>query len=216
MRRAAANLQNALDRPRDISFAIDQMERMHRQEGPLTGRLDLSRIGVAGHSFGAYTALAVAGEVLVGPRGGTLSFMDPRVQAAIPMSAPVPRNRERLEQAFSAIRISCLHMTGTRDDSPIGDTRAADRRVPFDHIRAADQYLLVLQGGDHMVFAGRQRPRGGGEHDTVFQDLIRQSSLAFWEAYLRPNPHAKAWLSAGGFATVLGTHGTFEHKTGHP
>src|SRR5215831_17393300 len=73
----AANLQNALDRPRDISFAIDQMELMHRQEGPLTGRLDLSHIGVAGHSFGAYTALAVAGEVLVGPRGGTLSFMDP-------------------------------------------------------------------------------------------------------------------------------------------
>jgi hypothetical protein len=103
-------------------------------------------------------------------------------------------------------------MTGTRDDSPIYDTRAADRRVPFDHIQAADQYLLVLQDGDHMVFSGRQRLRGGGENDAVFQELILQSSLAFWEAYLRHNPHAKAWLSAGGFVTVLGTHGTFEQK----
>jgi len=128
------------------------------------------------------------------------------------MSAPVPRNRERLEQAFSAIRMPCLHMTGTQDDSPISDTRAADRRVPFDYIQAADQYLLVLQGGDHMVFAGQQRRHGGGENDTVFQALILQSSLAFWEAYLRDNLDAKAWLSAGGFSTVLGTHGTFEQK----
>jgi len=107
LQRAAANLQNALDRPRDISFAIDQMEHMHRQEGPLAGRLDLSRIGVAGHSFGAYTTLAVAGEVLVGRRGGTLSFVDLRVQAAIPMSTPANTRAPPDERSIGGLLSHC-------------------------------------------------------------------------------------------------------------
>src|SRR5215472_987574 len=97
-------------------------------------------------------------------------------------------------------------------DSPIGDTRAADRRLPYEHMHAADQYLVVFQGGDHMVFADQRRWGRGGDTDLLFHDLIRQSSLAFWEAYLHRNANAKAWLSTGGFATALGTHGTFEAK----
>src|SRR5438270_631022 len=60
MRASAANLQNATNRPPDVSFAIDQMEKMNREEGPFKKRLDLGRIGVAGHSFGAFTTLAIA------------------------------------------------------------------------------------------------------------------------------------------------------------
>jgi predicted dienelactone hydrolase len=211
MQGAAAALTNAVYRPKDISFAIDQMERMNRGQSPLAGRLDMKRIGVAGHSFGAYTTLAVAGEVFVGPMGRELSLADPRVKAAIPMSAPVPKNRERFKTAFDKIKIPCLHMTGTLDDSPIGETQAKDRRVPFDHIQGATQYLITFQGGDHMIFSGRRR-RGDGEKDARFQDLIRMSSTAFWDAYLRDDPHAAAWLAEGGLETVLGRDGVLEKK----
>ena len=69
----------------------------------------------------------------------------------------MPRNKEQLDKAFAGIRIPCLHMTGTLDDSPIGETKAAERRLPFDHIRGADQYLITFIGGDHMIFSGRAR-----------------------------------------------------------
>ena len=93
LRQAAAKLDNAVNRPLDVTFAIDQLEVLNRSEGPLQGRLDLNRVGAAGHSFGAYTTLAVAGEVLGRPGGREISLADPRIKAAIPMSAPVPRKR---------------------------------------------------------------------------------------------------------------------------
>ena len=169
-------------------------------------------MGVAGHSFGGYTTLAAAGEVFVGPLGGEWSLADPRVKAAIAMSAPAPRRRDKLDQAFARFRVPCFHMTGTLDDSPIGDTKAAERRIAFDHIRGADQYLLILAGGDHMVFSGRGRLGGSGEKDALFRGIIEQASTAFWDAYLKGNSQAKAWLAEGGFQTFLGENGTFEKR----
>ena len=48
-----------LDRPRDVSFLLDELER--RNQRHFAGKLDLKRVGVGGHSFGGYTALAVGG-----------------------------------------------------------------------------------------------------------------------------------------------------------
>jgi predicted dienelactone hydrolase len=176
---------------------------------PLQGRLDLQRVGVAGHSFGAYTTLAIAGQ---SGMGGRLSQADARVKAAIPMSAPVPAGARRdLDSAYGTIRIPCLHMTGTRDSSPIGETTIAQRRLPYDHSRNSDQYLLTFQDGDHMIFSGRPRQTGGGELDELFQGHIRSVSLAFWDAYLRGDAAAKAWLSKD-FAAALGQHGTWEQR----
>ena len=212
MRRAAADPDNLLNRPRDVSFAIDRLETLNREDKTLAGRLDLDRLGVAGHSFGAYTTLAVAGQVFVLPGGREVSFADPCVKAAIPMSAPVAARSGTLDKAFATIRIPCLHMTGTRDTSPIGKTQAEDRRLPFDHSVGPDKYLVIFTDGDHMIFSGRRRFRGLGTNDAVFHDLIRMSTTAFWDAYLKQDSEAKKWLSGGQFQAVLGQHGTFEQK----
>ena len=94
----------------------------------MAGRLDLGRIGVAGHSFGAHTALAVAGMLLVGPDGRELSLADSRVKAAIIMSPPAPRRPGLAGAIYAPIHIPCLHLTGTRDESPLGLTAVADLR----------------------------------------------------------------------------------------
>ena len=211
MRKSAASLANATNRPLDVSFAIDQLEKLDR-EGPLfQHRLDLDRLGVAGHSFGAFTTLASAGETFAAPGGHAVSFADPRVKAAIPMSSPVPVAKGRLDQAFGSIRIPCLHMTGTKDSSPIGQTSAEDRRLPFDHSHGSDQFLITFKDGDHMVFSGRGRLRGGG-NDELFQTFIRMSSTAFWDTYLKDDAKAKSWLVGGSFKKALGDEGTFEMK----
>ncbi|NBX26618.1 MAG: hypothetical protein EBQ99_11345, partial [Planctomycetes bacterium] len=48
-------------RPRDVSFAIDQAKRWNEGQGELHGQFDLGRVGVMGHSFGAFTTMVVCG-----------------------------------------------------------------------------------------------------------------------------------------------------------
>jgi predicted dienelactone hydrolase len=93
MKKAAADPRNAFDRVLDVRFAIDQLERLNRDDKQFTGRLDLAHLGMAGHSFGAWTTLAVVGQRSAGSLGNKTSFLDPRIKAAIPMSAPVQRQR---------------------------------------------------------------------------------------------------------------------------
>lgn len=209
MRQAAAQPRNAINRAQDISFVIDELTRLAATNATWRAKLDLQRVGVAGHSFGAYTTLAVGGAVYSG--WNVTSLADARVKAGMPMSAPVPANQARLEAAFAGVKIPCLHMTGTKDHSPIGDTKAADRRLPFDHCRNSDQYLITFTGGDHAIFGGRDRWLGGAKDDE-FQRLICQSSLAFWDAYLREDSRAKEWLTTK-FKAALGAEGVFEQKT---
>jgi dienelactone hydrolase len=214
MRESMTDPQNAVARPLDVRFVLDRLEKLNQGGSPLAHRLDLSRVGMAGHSFGAWTTLVVAGQ-RIGREvasASTPSYADPRVKAAIAMSAPVPRKREDFESAFAAIHIPILHMTGTLDDSPLGETSAAERRIPYDHIHGADQYLVTFTRGDHMIFSGRLV--GGSERgakDARFQDLILQGTTAFWDAYLKDDAAAKSWL-ARGYGAVLGKDGRIEEK----
>jgi len=210
MRRAAANPSNALNRPLDVSFAIDQLEKLNQETSPFQNKLDLGRIGVAGHSFGAYTTLAIAGQTFFPGGGSATSLADPRVKAAIPMSAPVSASKRRLDEVYAKIKIPCLHMTGTKDSSPIGDTKPEERRLPLDHSNSSDQFLITFQDGDHAIFSGRGRLLANPK-DEQFHRLIRASSTAFWDAYLCGDSRAKSWLLKD-LKTALGGDGTFEVK----
>ena len=67
-----AEADSAKARPADVSFLIDKMGRLARgDDSRFAGRIDMERIGVAGHSFGADTAIRVANS-------------DPRVRAVSP------------------------------------------------------------------------------------------------------------------------------------
>jgi len=220
LQRGAGNIANALNRPPDGQFAIDQMEKLNADEAsPLKGRLDLKAVGFAGHSFGGYTTLALAGETFITPLG-TKRYDEPRIRAAIQMSAPAPVNRKELDRAFGAITIPVMHMTGTKDFLEIlPQTTAADRRIPFDHMGSSETCLVNFNGGDHFIFSGRERMAATQEklaQDAVFQRLIRDGTTAFWDAYLKGSAGAKQWLLEGGYAEMLGAQATFEHKAPKP
>jgi predicted dienelactone hydrolase len=210
LRGATMDPANTLNRPRDVSFVIDQLTKANADEkSSLHGRLDPARIGVAGHSYGGFTAMAIAGQA-VGLRQSR-ELADPRVKAVIQMSAPVPRIAKNAAVAYDGITTPVFHMTGTEDDSPIGDTKADQRRIPFDQMKSAETCLLIFNGGDHMIFSGARRVGAAArEKDAKFQSEICAASTGWWDAHLRGNAAANEWLTQGGFVKMLGEDGTFE------
>ncbi len=190
--RNAGNAKNAIARPKDVTFVLDQLVDLNKTHPILKGRLKLDSIGIGGHSFGAQTTLLAGGQLL----GPGMDFHDKRVKALLPMSAPVPLTAFR-NRAYSKIKLPAMHMTGTKDNSPIGETQAADRRVPFDQISGCPQWYINFQDGDHMIFSGRMARANSvdKEADMQFQKHIKQCSLAFWDAFLKDQKSAWNWIN---------------------
>jgi predicted dienelactone hydrolase len=217
LQKAAANLSNALNRPPDGQFALDQIEKINADESsPLKGRLDLKAMAIAGHSFGGYTTLALAGQTFMLPFFQSKRYDEPRLKAAIQMSAPAPTIRRDLDGTFASIKIPVMHMTGTKDFLELlPQTTAADRRIPFDHMSQAETYLVNFIDGDHFIFSGHEGLPGATERkeqDAIFHRLICASTTAFWDAYLKGNVAAKKWLLEGGCEKLLGKEADFEKK----
>ena len=135
---SAASAQNFLLRVRDVTAVLDQLGRWQSASvHELSGRLDMARIGMSGHSFGAVTTQAVSGQTF---QAGIIAA-DSRIKAALPMSPSTPQ-RGSASTAFAAVKIPWLVMTGTLDSSPIGNASAASRREVFVALRPPSKYEL--------------------------------------------------------------------------
>lgn len=190
----AANYRNLSARAFDIKFVLDELERKNKTDPRLKGLLDLSKIALGGHSFGAGTTLAVAGQSY--PLNFGKNFQDSRIKAAIYYSPPVNLRGRSPESVFGQIKIPGMLMTGTEDNSPIGDTAAQDRPLAYEGIQAREQYLLNFYGGNHMLFGGRQG-RIKSENEDRNHQIIQFVSLAFLNAYLLNSQADKTWLKTG-------------------
>ena len=204
LRNATRNPRAALNRFRDVQFTVDRIEAMTK-EGPFSGRFDTGRMGISGHSYGAITTLVAAGQT---GAGMAQTLAEPRFKAALAFSPSVPRRGDP-EKAFAEMLMPIFHITGTDDGDPLGAMKPEDRQRPFRIIDNVEQYLLVLQDGVHMTFSGRD---AGYDKLERHHDLVRMAALAYWDAYLRGDREAKQWLKNGGFASALGSDGTFETK----
>ncbi|MCG8600302.1 MAG: hypothetical protein MI807_09195 [Verrucomicrobiales bacterium] len=121
----AAGVQAALDRYADVPFVIDQLEKWNSQEGHvLHGRLNLEKIGMSGHSFGAHTTQAMMGQKY--PGGRTVG--DDRIDAFVAMS-PSTHRRMAPEESFGHIKAPVMLMTGTKDASVITPDTTPEKRM---------------------------------------------------------------------------------------
>ena len=169
--------------------------------------MDLNRVGMSGHSFGAVTTQNVSGQSSALGRSNT----EQRIRAAIVMSPGVPAIGSA-DRAFRGVKIPWLLMTGTEDGSPIGEQTPESRRQVFPALPAGDKYELVLDQAEHSIFtdrklAGERRPRNPEHHRA-----IEAISTAFWDAYLREDPAAKAWLQSDQVRTVLARPDRWQRK----
>jgi predicted dienelactone hydrolase len=196
--RSAISLENFLLRVRDVPAVIDQLE-VWNKSGSLAGRMDLAKIGMSGHSFGAATTEAVSGETF--PVGG-MKLTDSRIRAATIFSPSAPKSGST-ERAFGDVKIPWLLMTGTEDTTIIGGADMKSRLSVYPALRGAPKYEVVLDKAEHSVFTDRPLP---GEHEPRNPNhhrVILALSTAFWDAYLRSDKDARAWLNGSGPSKVM-------------
>jgi predicted dienelactone hydrolase len=131
----------------DVKLVLDQLNDLTKRFPELLDKVDSSKIAVAGHTYGALTALMVAGV------NGT---PDPRVKALFLMSPPgVSAVRGLTQQSFAALNIPVMFMTGTQDRGAGEGEDPAWRKQSFEFSPAGDKYFVMLQGARTMTFTGR-------------------------------------------------------------
>lgn len=185
--KAGMTAEQYLARVADMRTVLDAVGSDLRVGRCTLAGLDKARIGIAGHSFGAQTVHALAGQRFRTP-AGEASLRDTRVRAAIAFS-PTPAPRETDELAFGAIAIPFLSVTGTEDVVPLSPgVKAPDRQRPFRAMPAGDKYLLVLDGADHMVFAGGEQRRSRAANDARTEKVVLEATTAFWRRFLAGQP----------------------------
>ncbi len=190
------NPLNTINRPLDITKVLDWLEQTGRYHPVLKGRMDLKNIGITGHSFGAFTTLAVAGGYAEASRkqyGKT--FSDPRPKAFLAMSPPSPPPGVDPKPIFNEITRPTLIMTGSNDLDPIAKPpRTAESRMDaYKYMPSGDKYALWIEGAYHYTFGDG---RAGQTIDPFARKISRIVCLAFFDAYLRGNEAAKAFLKS--------------------
>jgi predicted dienelactone hydrolase len=196
----AASLDNFLLRVQDIPAVLNQLEIWNADKtNLLAGRLDMKKIGMSGHSFGAVTTEAVSGESF--PLSGQ-KFTDPRITAAIAFSPSSPK-RGSTEKAFGSVKIPWMLMTGTKDVASIGDMDVASRLTVYPSLQNAPKYEVVLNNAEHSVFTDRALPGDREPRNPNHHRVILALSTAFWDAYLRGDADALAWLNSNRPSTVM-------------
>lgn len=191
--KAAASLQSANNRVEDVSFVLDELERVQEDANhELHQGLDLEHVGLAGHSFGAVTTMTMAGRKL--PIGKAVD--EPRIDAFLAMSPQLGKGRKP-EQTYDGIERPILCMTGTRDDSPIDRSVTPEtRQKVFTSLPEGNKFQLVLEGAEHHAFGDGEDRRRRLQRDAAHHGIIQQLSLKFWDAYLKGEEDAQVWLQS--------------------
>ncbi|MEV8630665.1 chlorophyllase [Streptosporangium sp. NPDC051023] len=196
-RSRAADMKHILDRLDEIEAAVPQ----------LLGRLDRSKIAVAGHSMGGHTASLLLGARLTDPHDGTeVNLADPRITAGVLLAAPgrggdaltefVAKNYSfLLTTDFSKMTTPALVVVGDKDASAHLTVRGPDWPADPYFLSPGPKSLLTLFDAEH----GLGGISGYDVAETTDENPGRVSAVQrlTW-AYLRAQfyPGDSAWQAA--------------------
>ncbi|MGC2997060.1 alpha/beta hydrolase family protein [Streptomyces sp. G35A] len=194
-------------RAEDMTHVVDQLDVIERTVPQLAGRIDHTKIALAGHSLGGFTAALLLGAGLNDPdTGKVVRLVEPRIKAGVLLAAPGRGgdafNGPMAEQwpiigalDFSTMTAPALVVAGDKDDSRYFTDMGPDWHADPYTLAPAPKTLLTLFGAEH----GLGGIAGYDAAETTDENPQRVAALArLTAAYLHTqlHPGAPTWQVA--------------------
>lgn len=190
-------------RVEDMKHILDQLDTVEAAVPEIKGRLDRSRIAIAGHSLGGHTAGMLLGEQLTDENGIKVNLADKRIKAGVLLTPPGDGGSdlsagafERFsffrQPSFSEMTTPTLVVVGDKDVSPHLTTRGADWHADPYRLSTGPKCLLTIPGGEHGL--GGVAGYDAAETTDESPERVATVQRLTW-AYLRSTlyPEDSAW-----------------------
>ncbi|MDX2254213.1 MAG: alpha/beta hydrolase [Pseudanabaenaceae cyanobacterium bins.39] len=222
--------ESFVERPHDITALLNYVEKL--PDIPHSNRINWQNVGIVGHSFGGYAALALVSDaqiqfddlarvcqgkyrwnaslllqcVALGLPKQNYQLGDPRIKAAIAVN---PVTSYVLGQsALSKITVP-IAIVGSADDTfaPV----VSEQIIPFTWLTNSHHYLMLLNKAGHTaVTAPTAGDRLSPEISNVLagpnaiesQNYLKLLSVAFFKTYIVQDNSFSAYLKPAYFADI--------------
>ncbi|MGF1938948.1 MAG: alpha/beta hydrolase [Nostoc sp. ChiQUE02] len=191
------------DRPLDVTYILNQLEKGNQSDSRFKGRLNLQQVGVLGQSLGGYTALALAGAkinfeqlkqdcqpaALQNTWNMSLLLQCRALELRISKSDKNYNLRDERVKAAIAVNPITSSIFGKAGLSQIktpvmivsssDDTVApalSEQILPFSWFANSQKYLVMLVGGTHFSTIGNGNP--ANQQVALPADMIGDASQA--------------------------------------
>ncbi|MFW9261413.1 hypothetical protein A4S05_10700 [Nostoc sp. KVJ20] len=191
------------DRPMDVTYILNQLEKGNQSDSRFKGRLNLQQVGVLGQSLGGYTALALAGAkinfkqlkqdcepaALQNTWNMSLLLQCRALELSISKSGKDYNLRDERVKAAIAVNPITSSIFGKAGLSHIqtpvmivsssDDTVApalSEQILPFSWLANSQKYLVMLEGGTHFSTIGNGNP--ANQQVALPADMIGDASQA--------------------------------------
>ncbi|MFI6996685.1 alpha/beta hydrolase family protein [Nocardia sp. NPDC050175] len=194
-------------RAEDMHNILDQLDALEDAVPELRGRLDRTKVAVAGHSMGGHTASLLLGARLIDPADGTeVDLTEPRITAGVLLAAPgrggdavteaVAKNYPFLAATdFSEMTTPTLVVAGEKDASAHLTVAGPDWHADPYFLAPGPKSLLTLFDAEH----GLGGISGYDVAETTDENPERVAAVQrLTSAYLRAEfyPGDTAWQAA--------------------
>jgi predicted dienelactone hydrolase len=224
--------QSFIERPNDITAVLNYLEKSPQTGNPNSANINWQNVGMIGHSFGGYAALALVSDaqiqfadlteacqgkykwnaslllqcVALGLPNQTYKLGDPRIKSAIAVN---PVTSHVLGKPALSKITAPIAIVGSSDDTFA--PAVAEQIVPFTWLTSPNRYLVLLNRAGHTaVTAITSSDRLSPEISSVLsgssaiasQEYLKLLSVAFFKTHLLQEAGYAEYLTTAYFANI--------------